>query len=112
MRLITAILQPTALDSVQIALAQHGINGMTVSDCSGCGRQSGHREVYRGAEVTIDFIGKVRLEILVADVDAGPVIDVIAQTARTGEVGDGKIWSTAVDEVVRIRTGDRGDEAL
>jgi len=112
MRLITAILQPAVLDDVQIALAQHGIHGMTVSDCSGYGRQSGHTEDFRGAEVTIDFIGKVRLEILVTDAEAAPVIDVIASTARTGEVGDGKIWSARIDEAVRIRTGDRGDAAL
>ena len=112
MRLITAILQPGALESVQIALAQHGINGMTVSDCTGYGRQSGHTEVYRGSEVTIDFIGKMRLEILVTDAEAAPVIEVIAQSARTGEVGDGKIWSTPVDEVIRIRTGEQGNAAL
>ncbi|MGO1398286.1 MAG: P-II family nitrogen regulator [Brevibacterium yomogidense] len=112
MRLVTAILQPIALDWVQVALARHGISGMTVSECSGYGRQNGHREVYRGAELTIDYIGKARLEILVPDSDADTVIEVIAHAARSGEVGDGKIWSTTVDEVVRIRTGERGEAAL
>lgn len=112
MRLITAILQPAALDRVQGALAHHGISGMTVSECSGYGRQNGHREVYRGAELTIDFLSKARLELLVTDSEAGAVIGVIAEAARTGEVGDGKVWSTPVDDVVRIRTGERGGTAL
>lgn len=112
MKLITAILQPGLLEHAQIALSRYGISGMTVSECSGYGRQNGHREVYRGAEFTIDFIGKVRLEILVSDDEAGAVMGVIADAARTGEVGDGKVWSTPVDDVVRIRTGDRGVAAL
>ncbi|SJM65222.1 P-II family nitrogen regulator [Gulosibacter sp. 10] len=112
MKLITAILQPDVLTDVQVALAQHGITGMTVSECSGYGRQLGHREVYRGAEFTIDFVVKVRLEILVADEAAEDVIRVITGSARTGEVGDGKVWSTTVDDAVRIRTGERGDAAL
>jgi nitrogen regulatory protein P-II 1 len=112
MRLITAILQPAALYPVQVALARHGITGMTVSECSGYGRQNGHKEVYRGAELTIDFIGKARLELLVEDAEATPVIDVIVEAARTGEVGDGKVWSTPVDDVVRIRTGERGGAAV
>lgn len=112
MKLITAILQTGLLEQVQVALSQYGINGMTVSECSGYGRQRGHREVYRGAEFTIDFIGKVRLEILVADSEADAVIGVIVQSARTGEVGDGKVWSTPVDEVIRIRTGEQGEAAL
>lgn len=112
MRLITAVLQPSALTDVQIELARHGIAGMTVSECSGYGRQHGHREVYRGAEFTIDFISKIKLELLVTDSAADEVINIIAATARTGDVGDGKVWSTPVDEVVRIRTGERGDAAI
>lgn len=112
MKLITAILQPAVLTDVQVALAQHGITGMTVSECAGYGRQNGHREVYRGAEYTIDFIAKARLELLVTDEEAEAVIRVITETAHTGNVGDGKIWSTPADDVVRIRTGERGDSAL
>lgn len=112
MRLITAVLQPSALTDVQIELARHGIAGMTVSECSGYGRQHGHREVYRGAEFTIDFISKIKLELLVTDSAADEVINIIAATARTGDVGDGKVWSAPVDEVVRIRTGERGDAAI
>lgn len=112
MRLITAVLQPSALTDVQIELARHGVAGMTVSECSGYGRQHGHREVYRGAEFTIDFISKIKLELLVTDSAADEVINIIAATARTGDVGDGKVWSTPVDEVVRIRTGERGDAAI
>ena len=112
MRLITAILQPAVLTDVQIALAQHGITGMTVSECAGYGRQNGHREVYRGAEYTIDFIAKARLELVVEDGDVDAVIGVITEVARTGNVGDGKIWSTPADDVVRIRTGERGVAAI
>lgn len=112
MRLITAILQPAVLTDVQIALAQHGITGMTVSECAGYGRQNGHREVYRGAEYTIDFIAKARLELVVEDGEADAVISVITEVARTGNVGDGKIWSTPADDVVRIRTGERGVAAI
>lgn len=112
MKLITAILQPSALTKVQIQLARHGIAGMTVSECSGYGRQHGHREVYRGAEFSIDFISKIKLEILVTDDAADAVIEVIANAAHTGEVGDGKVWSTPVDEIRRIRTGEHGDAAI
>lgn len=112
MKLITAILQPAVLADVQIALAQHGITGMTVSECAGYGRQHGHREVYRGAEYTIDFIAKARLELVVDDSESDAVINVITEVARTGNVGDGKIWSTPADDVVRIRTGERGVAAI
>ncbi|AQP43652.1 P-II family nitrogen regulator [Tessaracoccus flavus] len=112
MRLVTAIVQPTMLTNVQIALARHGIAGMTVTECSGYARQRGHREVYRGAEYTIDFIAKVKIEVLVEDEETEAVIDVITAAARTGAVGDGKVWSTLVDEVVRIRTGERGAAAV
>lgn len=112
MRLVTAIVQPSMLAQVQIALAQHGIGGMTVTEVSGYARQRGHTEVYRGAEYTIDFITKAKLEILVQDDEAAAVIGVIVDAARTGAVGDGKVWSTPVDEVVRIRTGEKGSAAI
>ena len=112
MKLITAIVQPTMLQNVQIALAQHGVSGMTVSEASGYARQRGHTEVYRGTEYTIDFISKVRIEVLTHDADAAEVITVICDAARTGTVGDGKVWSMPVDEVVRVRTGEVGDDAL
>ena len=112
MRLVTAIVQPGMLNSVQVALAQHGVAGMTVTECAGYARQRGHREVYRGAEYMIDFLTKARIEVLVDDEETEGVIDVILASARTGSVGDGKIWSTPVDEVVRIRTGETGADAL
>ncbi|MDF1487711.1 P-II family nitrogen regulator [Tessaracoccus caeni] len=112
MRLVTAIVQPNMLPSVQVALAQHGVAGMTVTECSGYARQRGHKEVYRGAEYTIDFISKAKIEVLVDESEVDGVIDVITRSARTGAVGDGKVWSTAVDEVVRIRTGERGAAAV
>ena len=85
---------------------------MTVSEASGFGRQRGHTEVYRGAEYTVDLVPKVRLEVLVADDDASDIIDVLVKSARTGRIGDGKVWSVPVDDVVRVRTGERGAEAL
>ncbi|MGA4668930.1 P-II family nitrogen regulator [Propionibacteriaceae bacterium Y1923] len=106
MKLVTAIIQPGVLAGVQIALAQHGIRGMTVTEVSGYARQRGHTEIYRGAEFTIDFIAKVKIEILVEDTEADPVVDVIVEHARSGSVGDGKVWVTPVDHVVRIRTGE------
>ncbi|WP_197512921.1 P-II family nitrogen regulator [Tessaracoccus coleopterorum] len=112
MRLVTAIVQPTMLTQVQIALAQHGIAGMTVTECSGYARQRGHKEIYRGAEYTIDFITKARIEVLVEDHEVDGVIKVITAAARTGAVGDGKVWSTPIDEVVRIRTGETGSAAI
>ncbi|GAA1890019.1 P-II family nitrogen regulator [Lapillicoccus jejuensis] len=112
MKLITAIIKPHQLDEVKEALEAYGISGMTVSEASGYGRQRGHSEVYRGAEYTVDFVPKVRLEVLVDDLDAGSVMDVILKAAQTGRIGDGKIWSTPVDDVVRVRTGERGHDAL
>ena len=112
MRLVTAIVQPTMMTQVQIALAHHGIAGMTVTECSGYARQLGHKEVYRGAEYTIDFISKAKIEVLVEDEEVEAVIDVITEAARTGAVGDGKVWSTPIDEVVRIRTGEKGAAAI
>ena len=112
MRLVTAILKPFKLDDVKTALEAYGVQGMTVSEVQGFGRQRGHTEVYRGAEYTVSFVPKVRLEVLVDDSDAHDVIDVIAKSAHTGSIGDGKVWSTPVDEIVRVRTGERGVEAL
>jgi nitrogen regulatory protein P-II 1 len=112
MKLITAILKPFKLDDVKDALQAHGVTGMTVSEASGYGRQGGHTEVYRGAEYTVDLIPKVRLEVLVDDNEAEAVIGVIVKTASTGSIGDGKVWSTPVDQVVRVRTGERGVDAI
>ncbi len=112
MKLITAIIKPHQLDEVKEALEAYGISGMTISEASGYGRQRGHSEVYRGAEYTVDFVPKVRLEVLVDDLDAGSVIDVILKAAQTGRIGDGKIWATPIDDVVRVRTGERGHDAL
>ena len=112
MKLITAIIKPHQLDEVKEALEAFGVAGMTVSEASGYGRQRGHSEVYRGAEYTVDFVPKVRLEVLVDDIDASDVMGVILKAAQTGRIGDGKIWSVPVDDVIRVRTGERGAEAL
>lgn len=112
MKLVTAIVQPNKLADVQVALAKHGVSGMTISEASGYARQHGHTEIYRGDEFTIDFVLKVRVEILVASAGVEEVVSVISEAARTGEVGDGKIWVTAVEDVVRIRTGEHGDVAI
>jgi nitrogen regulatory protein P-II 1 len=112
MKLVTAIIKPHQLDIVKEALESYGISGMTISEASGYGRQRGHSEVYRGAEYTVDFVPKIRLEVLVDDLDAGSVIDVILKAAHTGRIGDGKIWSVPVDDLVRVRTGERGHDAI
>lgn len=112
MKLITAIIKPFKLDDVKSALEAFGITGMTVSEASGFGRQRGHTEVYRGAEYTVDLVPKVRLEVLVDSKEADAVIDVIVKAASTGSIGDGKVWSTPVDAVVRVRTGERGVDAI
>jgi nitrogen regulatory protein P-II 1 len=112
MRLITAIIKPFKLDDVKSALEAFGVNGLTVSEASGYGRQKGHTEVYRGAEYTVDLVPKVRVEILVEDDMSADVIDVVVKSATTGRIGDGKVWSTPVDDVVRVRTGERGPDAL
>ena len=111
-KLVTAIIKPHMLDEVKSALESFGVEGMTVSEASGFGRQRGHTEVYRGAEYTVDLVPKVRLEVLVGDDDATDIIDVLVKSARTGRIGDGKVWSVPVDDVVRVRTGERGAEAL
>jgi nitrogen regulatory protein P-II 1 len=112
MKLVTAVIKPFKLDDVKTALESFGVHGMTVSEASGYGRQRGHTEVYRGAEYTVDLVPKVRVEVLVDDGDAADVIDVVVKAAQTGRIGDGKVWSVPVDQVVRVRTGERGPEAL
>jgi len=112
MKLITAILKPIKLDDVKDALHAVGINGMTVSEASGFGRQGGHTEVYRGAEYTVNLVPKIRLEVLVDDKDVDAVLGVIVKSASTGSLGDGTVWSTPIDQVIRVRTGERGPEAI
>jgi nitrogen regulatory protein P-II 1 len=112
MKLITAIVKPFKADEVKDALKDLGVNGITVTEVKGFGRQRGHTEVYRGAEYTVDFVPKVKLEVLVADGDAARTVDAIVEAARTGKIGDGKVWVSDVDGVTRIRTGERGDDAL
>jgi nitrogen regulatory protein P-II 1 len=111
-KLITAVIKPFKLDEVKEALKAAGVNGMTVSEVQGFGRQSGHTEVYRGAEYTIDFVPKTRIEILVDDGDAERVVQRLLETARTGKIGDGKVWVVPVENVWRIRTGESGPDAL
>jgi nitrogen regulatory protein P-II 1 len=112
MKLITAILKPFKLDDVKDALQAAGITGMTVSEASGFGRQRGHTEVYRGAEYTVDLVPKVRLEVLVNDEDVDSALDLIVKTASTGSIGDGKVWTTSIEQVIRVRTGERGSDAI
>jgi nitrogen regulatory protein P-II 1 len=112
MRLVTAVVKPFKLDDVKLALEALGVQGMTVSEVQGYGRQRGHTEVYRGAEYTVSFVPKVRIEVLVDDADATRVVDTVVAAASTGSIGDGKVWTTPVDDVVRVRTGERGAEAL
>jgi len=112
MKLVTAIIKPFKLDEVKEALEAFGITGMTVSEASGYGRQRGHSEVYRGAEYTVDFVPKVRVEVVVDDVDVDAVVTVILKAAQTGRIGDGKIWTVPVEDVARVRTGEHGPDAL
>jgi len=112
MRLVTAIVKPFKLDDVKSALTDLGVQGMTVSEVQGFGRQRGHTEVYRGAEYTVDFVPKARVEVVVDDADADRVVAAITAAARTDKIGDGKIWVTAVESLTRIRTGERGSDAL
>ena len=112
MKLITAIVKPFKLDEIKEALKDAGVQGMTVSEVQGFGRQRGHTEVYRGAEYTIDFVPKVRIEILADDADLDRIIDAVVASARTDKIGDGKVWVTDVDRIVRIRTGEMGADAV
>ena len=112
MKLVTAIIKPFKVEDVKDALQKQGVNGMTLSDVSGYGRQGGHVEVYRGAEYTVELVPKVRIEALINDADVKKVVDAILVAAKTGKIGDGTIWVTPVEEVVRVRTGDRGSDAI
>ena len=112
MKLVTAIIKPFKLEDVKSALEGAGVQGLTVSEASGFGRQGGHTEVYRGAEYTVDLVPKVRLEVVVDDVDVDAVVEAIVASARTGKIGDGKVWVTQVDSIVRVRTGEHGVDAL
>ncbi len=112
MKLVTAIIKPFRFDDVKESLRLAGAAGLTVSEVQGFGRQRGHTEVYRGAEYTVDLVPKLRIEVLVPDGQAEAVVEAVVSSACTGKIGDGKVWVTALDEVVRIRTGERGAEAL
>ncbi len=112
MKKVEAIIKPFKLDEVKEALSDIGIQGLTVSEVKGFGRQKGHTELYRGAEYVVDFIPKIKLEIIVSDDMAAQVVELIAATAKTERIGDGKIFVTPVEDVLRIRTGERGDKAL
>lgn len=112
MKLVTAVVKPHAVADIREALSALGIEGMTVSEASGYGRQRGHSEVYRGAEYVVDFVPKLRLEVLARDEDAEDVVRTIASTARSGRIGDGKVWVVPVDTVVRVRTGERDEDAI
>ena len=112
MKLITAVIKPFKLDEVKDALKGAGVNGITVTEVQGFGRQSGHTGVYRGAEYTVDFVPKVKLEILADDALADDIVDAIVGSARTEKIGDGKIWITDVGAVQRIRTGEKGGDAI
>ena len=112
LHLVTAIIKPHRLENVKEALTEAGVAGMTISEVRGFGRQGGHTETYRGTEYQIDFVPKVRIEILAEAEDTEAIVDLIAITARTGRIGDGKIWVVPVEDVVRVRTGDHGRGAL
>jgi len=112
LHLVTAIIKPHRLEEVKEALRAAGVQGMTATEVRGFGRQGGHTETYRGAEYKIDFLPKVRLEVLTGSEDAERVAKIIADAARTGQIGDGKIWITPVDRAVRIRTGEMGEDAV
>jgi nitrogen regulatory protein P-II 1 len=112
MKLVTAIVKPFVLEDVKGALEHVGVLGMTVSEVQGYGRQKGHTEVYRGAEYSVDFVPKVRVDVVIDDNLADKVVDAIVDAARTGKIGDGKVWVTPVETVVRVRTGERGADAI
>ncbi|GGX55316.1 P-II family nitrogen regulator [Streptomyces fructofermentans] len=112
MRLITAIVKPHRFDEVKAVLQEMGVNGLTATEAGGYGRQHGHTEVYRGAEYRVDLVPKIRVEVVVEDADAESVIEAVVRAARTGKIGDGKVWAVPVETVVRVRTGERGPDAL
>lgn len=112
MKLITAIIKPHMLEPVKAAVREFGITGMTVSEASGYGRQGGHTEVYRGAEYQVDLVPKIRIELIVEADQVEPLLKIIAESARTGRIGDGKIWVVPIETIVRVRTGERDSEAV
>jgi nitrogen regulatory protein P-II 1 len=112
MKLVTAIVKPFVLEDVKGALEQLGVLGMTVSEVQGYGRQKGHTEVYRGAEYSVDFVPKVKIEVVADDTVAEKVVDAVVESARTGKIGDGKVWVSPVETLVRVRTGERGADAV
>ncbi|GHH18243.1 P-II family nitrogen regulator [Streptomyces rubradiris] len=112
MKLITAVVKPYRLDEVKAALRELGVHGLTVTEAGGYGRQRGHTEVYRGAEYRVDLVPKARIEVVVEDAVADDVIDAVVRAARTGKIGDGTVWAVPVETVVRVRTGERGPDAL
>jgi nitrogen regulatory protein P-II 1 len=112
MKMVTAVIKPHKVDDVKAALKDAGVQGMTVAEVKGFGRQGGHTEVYRGAEYTIDLLPKVRIELIVDDTDVDTVTDAIVGAARTDKIGDGKVWITPVDRIIRIRTGERDTDAI
>ena len=112
MKLVTALVKPFKLDEVKDALSKLGLAGMTITEVKGFGRQRGHTEVYRGAEYTVEFVPKVRIEVLVEDDDAKRFADAIVDAARTGQIGDGKVWISPVETVIRVRTGEMGSDAV
>ena len=112
MKLITAVIKPFKLDDVKAALEVLGVQGLTVSEVQGFGRQRGHTEVYRGAEYTVDFVPKVRIDVVVSDDDVDKLVAAIVEAARTGKIGDGKVWVTPVEALVRVRTGERDGDAI
>ena len=112
MKLVTAVIKPFKLDDVKEALKAAGVVGVTVTEVRGFGRQGGHTETYRGTEYQVDFLPKVKVEVIVDDADADSAVEAIVSSARTDKIGDGKVWVTTVDELIRIRTGERGAEAV
>ena len=112
MKLVTAVIKPHKWEDVRLALETAGVSGMTVSEVSGYGRQKGHKEVYRGAEYDVTLVPKLRIEVVVAEADVDALVDAVVRAAATGHIGDGKVWVTPVESVVRVRTGDRDEGAL
>lgn len=112
MKLVTAVIKPFKVDDVKAALESFGVHGLTISEVQGFGRQKGHTEVYRGAEYKVDFVPKIKIEVLVDDAAAEDLVSVIVSAAQTSKIGDGKVWVVPVDTVVRVRTGERGPDAL
>jgi nitrogen regulatory protein P-II 1 len=112
MKLITALVKPFKVEDVKNALKENGVTGLTVSEAAGYGRQGGHTEVYRGAEVQVDLVPKSRIEVVTEDMKVQEIVDVIVAAAKTGEIGDGKVWVSPVDEVIRVRTGEKGAAAI